>query len=93
MEETGSRETAGRATGYLQEEEEHGLDLVLSPGDNEHPPVAPQVVPTGNDSLDGFCHAILHVNEVVLSTHKHSPGTVLATWHRNQKIGSIVHRL
>lgn len=77
----------------LQQEEEHGLDLVLGPCDYEHAPVAPQGVSAGDDCLDGFWHAILHVDEVVLGTDQHSPGTILTAWDRNQKIGSVIHRL
>ena len=77
----------------LQQEEEHGLDLVLGPCDYEHAPVTPQGVSARDDCLDGFWHAILHVDEVVLSTDQHSPGTILTAWDRNQKIGSVIHRL
>ena len=77
----------------LQKEEEHGFDLMLGPGHDQHASVASQVVPARDDRLYGFSHAILHEDEVVLSTNQHSSWAILATWHRNQKIGPIVHRL
>ena len=76
---------------HLQKEEEHGLDLVLGPGNNEHATVSPQVVSARNDCLDEVRHAVFDVDEVILGADQDPTRSIFAPWDRNQKIGSIVH--
>lgn len=77
---------------YLQKEEEHGLDLVLGPCDNEDPPVSSQVVSARDHCLDGLSHAVFHIDQVVFSTDKDPTRPILAAWDRNEEVGSVVHR-
>lgn len=87
-----SRNNTSRIWRYLKKEEEHGLDLVLSPCDNEDPPVSSQVVSARDDCLNGLSHAVFHVDQVVFGTDKDPTRPVLTAWDRNEEVGSIVHR-